>query len=95
MSNCYNIPVTLLNRGILVDELHYGPFSRYWWHQSFDNEVLPIRVGQRITIHLNGHDFYVKIVRVNKESSHIPTYICETGTMCSAKEINPTNAISS
>ena len=47
-----------------------------------------------MTIHLNGHDFYVKIVRVNKESSHIPTYICETGTMCSAKEINPTNAIS-
>jgi hypothetical protein len=95
MSNRYNIPVTLLDKGTLVDELHYGLFSRYWWHQSSDDgEVLPIRIGQRITTNLKGHDFYVEIVRGNKENSHLPAYICEVGTMCSVKETNPTNAIS-
>lgn len=95
MSNRYNISVTLLNKGTLVDELHYGLFSRYWWHQSSDDgEVLPIRIGQRITTHLKGHDFYVEIMRGNKENSHLPAYICEVGTMCSVKETNPTNAIS-
>ena len=95
MSKTRFIPVTLLNKGALISELHYGPFSRYWWQSSDNEKVFPIRIGQRIVTNLNGHDFYVEIVHGNKENCHLPGYICETKTARSAKETSPTNAISS
>ena len=43
MSKTRCIPVTLLNKGALVNDLHYGPFSRYWWQSSDNGKVFSIR----------------------------------------------------
>ena len=43
MSKTCCIPVTLLNKGALVSDLHYGPFSCYWWQPSDNGKVFSIR----------------------------------------------------
>ncbi|CAH1760750.1 9477_t:CDS:2 [Entrophospora sp. SA101] len=78
MSKIHCILVTLLNKGALISDLHYEPFSHYWWQSSDNEKVFPICIGQRIVTHLNGHDFYVEIVHGNKENCHLPGYSCET-----------------
>lgn len=94
MSKPHSISVTLLNPGYLVDDLHYDYSSRNWWQPNKKNIFFPICVGQRTKVHLNGCDFYINIVCGNKESPFFPGYVCETDTMCSLKETNPTAAIS-
>ncbi|CAG8775832.1 6004_t:CDS:1, partial [Cetraspora pellucida] len=44
--------VTLLEVGVLDENLHYGPYSRYWWktNKVFDNKDItyfPVRIGQK------------------------------------------------
>lgn len=47
------VHVILLETGSLVENLHYGPFSRYWWEvpsisDSHTTTRFPIRVGQKL-----------------------------------------------
>ena len=88
--------VTLLDIGFLTEELHYGPYARYWWQPSINNknDFFPIRIGQRTKVHLKGHDFYITIVHGSKDNPLLPGYICEAGTMRNLEETNPTIAIS-
>jgi hypothetical protein len=79
MSQVY---VTLLETGSLVKNLHYGPFSRYWWElpSISDSHTLsrfPIRVGQKTNACLNGRDFYMKI-RISSSNQMLPEYYCQS-----------------
>src|SRR5207247_10013088 len=80
MSQAY---VTLVETGSLVENLHYGPFSRYWWEISSipdSNTQLrfPIRVGQKINACLNGQDFYIT-VQISSSNQILPEYFCQSG----------------
>ena len=96
MSKNRSIPVTLLEMGCLIEELHYGPYARYWWQPSINNKngFFPIRVGQKTKVYLKGHNFFITIVHGNKDNPSLPGYVCETSTICSLEETNPTVAIS-
>ncbi|CAB4439189.1 unnamed protein product [Rhizophagus irregularis] len=93
--------VSLISPGELVEALHYGPYSRYWWHLLSDlnkdsNETvyLPIRVQQKSKIILNEHEFIVTIVAGNKENNNfLPGYLCQSENIVEIAN-DPTNAIS-
>ncbi|RHZ85925.1 hypothetical protein Glove_58g4 [Diversispora epigaea] len=81
MSNEHFTPGKLVADGVLVPELHYGPFLRDWWY--FDNSKsedfsspIPIRLGFQVAIKLNNKHFNVRIVR-NINNSNMPGFICE------------------
>ncbi|CAB4481821.1 unnamed protein product [Rhizophagus irregularis] len=95
------VNVSLISPGELVEALHYGPYSRYWWHLLSDlnkdsNETvyLPIRVQQKSKIILNEHEFIVTIVAGNKENNNfLPGYLCQSENIVEIAN-DPTNAIS-
>src|SRR5437870_1679759 len=69
---------TLITTGSLISEIHYGPYSRYWWElPSLPNRenlpYFPIRVGQKTHIYLNERNFYIT-VQVGKDTQ--PQYEC-------------------
>ncbi|CAB4394563.1 unnamed protein product [Rhizophagus irregularis] len=60
-----SIAVSLVDLGSIVEEFHYGPYSRFWWKMSTDKEnatFFPLRIGQKTKTCLNSHDFFVIIV---------------------------------
>jgi hypothetical protein len=94
--------VTLVSAGKLLVDTHYGPFSRYWWTSKSgnltsetENQLIPIRVGQKTRIFLNEREFVVRVVVGNKESPKRPGYCCESGEFSSNVETSATEAISS
>ena len=67
---------TLISCGLIIPELHFGPFSHNWWLEIItDNgqESFPIYVGMSIVTELNGQNF---TVHVFKGSGGQPGYIC-------------------
>src|SRR5436305_200820 len=75
--------VILVETGSLVENLHYGPFSRYWWEISSipdSNTQLrfPIRVGQKTNVCLNERDFYIT-VQISSSNQMLPEYYCQSG----------------
>ena len=98
MSKTCEIVVTLLVTGSLVLDLHYGPYSRFWWQKNNNKDVIsnyfPIRVGQTTKVNLNGRDFYVTIVIGNSDNPFAPGFICTSGTFSSRIENNSSAAIS-
>jgi hypothetical protein len=96
MSKCKNTEVTLVAAGKLIESIHYGPFSRYWWvPRATNTEFIPIRVGQKTRTFLNGREFIVRVVVGNKESIKHPGYCCESETFSSNVENSPSEAVSS
>ena len=97
-----NIKVTLVSTGKLLENIHYGPFSRYWWTSKSgnatsetENKLIPIRVRQKTRIFLNKREFIIRIVVGNRESPKRPGYCCESGEFSSNVETSATEAISS
>jgi hypothetical protein len=75
-----NLRVTLIKPGSIVSELHYGPYSFYWWVISNENETLfPIRLGQQTKIQLNGEDFVLTIQTGSGSTTLMPMYCCQSG----------------
>ncbi|CAB5380689.1 unnamed protein product [Rhizophagus irregularis] len=72
------LPVFLENSGLLVNELYYGPYSRFWWDFSTENNVanFPIRLNQQVKVFLNGNDFFLT---VKKGAGNLPEYHCKRG----------------
>ncbi|CAB4429306.1 unnamed protein product [Rhizophagus irregularis] len=72
------LPVFLENSGLLVNELHYGPYSQFWWDFSTENNVVnfPIRLNQQVKVFLNGNDFFLT---VKKGAGNLPEYHCKSG----------------
>jgi hypothetical protein len=94
MSQVY---VILLETGSLVENLHYGPFSRYWWEvpsisDSHTTTWFLIRVGQKVSACLNGRNFYITIQNPSSDSI-LPEYYCQSGDFF-VIETSATKAIS-
>ncbi|CAG8782752.1 21544_t:CDS:1, partial [Cetraspora pellucida] len=90
------VAITILEKGFLVDELHYGPYSRYWWEFYEDNDDLfyfLIRLGFKVKVNLNNHFFCITIQRRNDYNFFFPEYYCESDNYYITSS-NPTNAIS-
>ena len=93
--------VSLISPGILVENLHYGPYSRYWWQplpespESNEKKAyFPIRVNQKTKSTLNKREFIITIVIGNKDNNeYLPSYICQCDTIVETAN-DPTNAIS-
>ncbi|CAG8531221.1 4649_t:CDS:2 [Dentiscutata heterogama] len=83
MSKCHEIHILLVDLDSLVDTLHYGPYSCYWWNffpekksdRSYD--CFPIRLGQKMCTKLNRHDFYVSIHHGNRKYAMLPEFQCQ------------------
>ncbi|CAB4470170.1 unnamed protein product [Rhizophagus irregularis] len=72
--------VTLIKPGTIVPELHYGPYSFYWWIISNENETLfPIRLGQQTKVCLNKVDFILTIQTGSGNNKLMPMYCCQSG----------------
>ncbi len=94
MSEVYAI---LIETGSLVESLHYGPFSRYWWEVPSVSDLnicsrFPIRVGQKTKTRLNEHDFYITI-HIFASNKILPEYYCQSDDVL-AVETSATKAIS-
>ncbi|RHZ49143.1 hypothetical protein Glove_529g24 [Diversispora epigaea] len=91
------VQVKLIEIGSLVENIHYGPFSRFWWElpsvPNLPNPQIrfPIRIGQKTQAYLNGQNFFITIQVFNKDQ--IPEYFCQSGNT-SATETSATKAIS-
>ncbi|GES76773.1 hypothetical protein GLOIN_2v1483553 [Rhizophagus clarus] len=81
------VNVSLISPGELVETIHYGPYSHYWWHLlpnfNKDNEdnketaYFSIRVSQKSKVTLNEHEFIVTVVVGDKENNNfLPGYLC-------------------
>src|SRR5436305_9612656 len=99
MSKQRQLNVSLISPGILVEKLHYGVYSCYWWLPLPDSDkentsYFPIRVNQKIKIILNNYEFIVTVVVGNKNNNEfLPGYLCQCKTTAEL-ENNATNAIS-
>ena len=94
MSQVY---VILIEPGSLIENLHYGPFSRYWWEvpsisDSHTYPKFPIRVGQKSNACLNGREFHITI-QISSSDQTLPEYYCRSGDF-SVTETSATKAIS-
>lgn len=90
------IVVTLLVVGSLLLDLHYGPYSRFWWQKNSENEILNyflIHIGQTTKVILNEMDFYTTIVLGNSENPFTPGFICTSGIFSSNIESSSSAAI--
>jgi hypothetical protein len=93
-----SISVNLVDLGSIVEEFHYGPYSRHWWKISTEKEngtFFPLRIGQKTKTCLNNHYFFVTIVIGNKYDVSTPGYLCQSGAYISQIENDPSKAISS
>ncbi|RIB18837.1 hypothetical protein C2G38_2183552 [Gigaspora rosea] len=83
----------LLTLGSLVSELHYGPYSFYWWLISNEDQtILLIRLGQKGKVCLNNNDFFITIQTGSENTALLPAYCCQSG-IYTATETSPTKAI--
>src|SRR3984957_15140050 len=82
MSKSHYTPEKLITIGILVSELHYGPFLQNWWYYSdskFEDSnmyPIPLRLDFQVKLKLNQKYFTIKIVR-NIQNPNILGFICE------------------
>lgn len=84
---------TLISCGIIVPELHFGPFSRKWWLEistEKGQETFPIRVGMSIVTELNGQNFTIRVFKGNEGQ---PKYICESGEYISEEKDHISSAL--
>ncbi|RIB10704.1 hypothetical protein C2G38_2263855 [Gigaspora rosea] len=89
-----NPRIMLLTLGSLGSELHYGPYSFYWWLISNEDQtILPIRLGQKVKVCLNNNDFFITIQTGSENTALLPAYCCQSG-IYTATETSPTKAIS-
>jgi len=94
-----SVTVSLVNTGLIIEEFHYGPYSRYWWKTSTTNKEntthFPLRIGQKTKTCLNNRDFFVTIIAGNKDDVMLPGYLCQSGIYVSQTENDPSKAVSS
>src|ERR1700733_6388913 len=99
MTKHLETPVTLLTPGTISENLHYGPYARYWWssrstNNDIENVFFPIRLGQKTRVFRNNREFIVLVVLGNPEHSMQPGYFCSSGSFSGQIESSPTKAIS-
>ncbi|CAG8829691.1 16856_t:CDS:1, partial [Gigaspora rosea] len=85
----------------IVPEIHYGPFSREWWtaigkdpdHQT--TILLPIRIGMKTLVELNGYEFFISVLEPDMEYSLSPRYQASCGLAYSEIHLTSSAAITS
>ncbi|RHZ83505.1 hypothetical protein Glove_91g130 [Diversispora epigaea] len=89
-----NSRTTLITLGFIVSELHYGPYSSYWWLISNkDQTIFPIRLGQKVKVCLNDEDFFITVQFGSGNTALLPVYYCQCGLHVVSKA-SPTKVIS-
>ncbi|RIB08222.1 hypothetical protein C2G38_2045345 [Gigaspora rosea] len=89
--------VTLISPRNIIQDLHFGSFSRNWWLSCADDSstclsLYPIRVGMKTLTTINNKDFIITVVRNNEFK---PGYICQSDGIYSEICENSTIAITS
>ncbi|CAB4432124.1 unnamed protein product [Rhizophagus irregularis] len=80
-----SITVSLVDFGSIIEEFHYGPYSRYWWKITTDKKkgtYFPLRVGQKTKTCLNNYNNVVVL-----------GYLYQSDTYISQIENDPSKAI--
>jgi hypothetical protein len=102
MSKRWKPSVTLISTGVIISDLHFGPFLRSWWHVRTLQEngtkieqYYPFRVGMKTRIELKNRPFTIRVVQGNNQNKLLPGFLCES-LLDSNEEIenDPTSAIS-
>ena len=101
MKTHHQVDISLVSAGVLIERLHYGPYSRYWWQllpaenaeskNEEKNTYFPIRVNQKTKA--NNREFTITIVVGSKNNSNLPGYVCQCEAIVEIAN-DPTNAIS-
>ena len=94
--------VKLLATGIIIPNLHFGPFLRNWWHirtlQENGTKIeqyCPFRVGMKTQVELKNRPFIIRVVQGNKHNNLLPGFLCESLLESNDEvENDPTSAIS-
>ncbi|RIB07732.1 hypothetical protein C2G38_2213512 [Gigaspora rosea] len=99
MSKYLDAKVTSTLPGCLVEYLHYGPYSQFWWNfkaESSNNKesFFPIHIGQTTCIYLNDCKFVMHVVIGNSEDRLNPGWCCISDNE-SVTEVSSKKAISS
>ncbi|RIB20250.1 hypothetical protein C2G38_2179769 [Gigaspora rosea] len=89
--------VTLILPGNIIQDLHFGAFSRNWWLSRPDDNstclsLYSIRVGMKTLTTINNKDFIITVVQNNEFK---PSYICQSDGIYSKICENSTTAITS
>src|SRR6266498_463598 len=91
MSKKKQYAVTLLTKGIISEDLHYGIYARNWWEPcKFDQTSItsvPYRLFMTVNCCLNGKNFAITVL--NDEQTQNPCFYCicdgkDSGTQPSA-----------
>jgi hypothetical protein len=85
MSKWWEPSVTLIATGIIIPDLHFGPFLRNWWYVKTIQEngmkveqYYPFRVGMKMRVELKKQIFIIRVVQGNKHSDLLPGFLCES-----------------
>ncbi|CAG8754573.1 1317_t:CDS:1, partial [Gigaspora rosea] len=72
--------VTLISRGEIIQNLHFGPHTKDWWISRPTNNdatythLYPVRLGMKTLTTINQRDFIVTVVQNGFE----PGYLCQS-----------------
>ncbi|POG78381.1 hypothetical protein GLOIN_2v1766857, partial [Rhizophagus irregularis DAOM 181602=DAOM 197198] len=87
--------VTLLAKGIISEDLHYGIYARNWWEPCKFNEncinPIPYRLFMSVNCCLNGKNFAITVI--NDEQTHNPCFHCICDGKDSGTQLTATAAI--
>ena len=72
---------TLISCGLIIPELHFGPFSCKWWLEisiEKGQETFPICIGMSIVMELNGQNFTVLFLHIGIHIllKNLSLYVC-------------------
>ena len=72
---------TLISCGLIIPELHFGPFSCKWWLEisiEKGQETFPICIGMSIVMELNGQNFTVLFLHIGIHIllKYLSLYVC-------------------
>ena len=85
MSKPWKPPVTLIATGIIMPDLHFGPFLRSWWYVKTSQEsgmkieqYYPFRIGMKTQVILKNRPFIIQVIQGNKYNNLLPGFLCES-----------------
>ena len=83
MSKRKSHTVTLLTKGSILEDLHYGIYARNWWEPCKFNQVIkpvPYRLHMSVNCCLNNKNFAITVL--NDKQTHSPGFHC----LCDGKD---------
>lgn len=76
--------ITLLAKGDILQDLHYGIYARYWWEPRKFDQVsvtsIPYRLFMSVNCSLNDKNFAITVL--NDKKTHRPSFRC----LCDGKD---------